>query len=195
MQEAQFKNALEAFDRYNSNDPNKERADGQLVAKELLYSIRMTDCLLKYFHEAAVHLQLAARSQHIGRWEIARSQFPMDKKGYFQWRNKLKVHHAAISVPILNDCGIDDQEVQKVKALILKKEPNNPDMQILEDVICLVFLEFYCEEFATKHSDEKVVDILRKTMKKMSASALNYVASIRMSDKLKSMIHEASTRP
>src|SRR5258708_2342180 len=178
LNEVQFGNVLEAFDRYNSNDPNKEYVNGQLVPKELLYAQRMTYRLLKYFPESPAYLQLAARGQHIGRWEIARSQYPMDKKGYFQWRNKLKEHHATIVDGILKNFEFDIQEIEKIKSLIRKKELTNPDMQILEDVICLVFLEYYGDEFAAKHDDDKVIEILLKTMKKMSAKAIRAVAEI-----------------
>ena len=192
LNEVQFGNVLEAFDRYNSNDPNKEYVNGQLVPKELLYAQRMTYRLLKYFPESPAYLQLAARGQHIGRWEIARSQYPMDKKGYFQWRNKLKEHHATIVDGILKNFEFDIQEIEKIKSLIRKKELTNPDMQILEDVICLVFLEYYGDEFAAKHDDDKVIEILLKTMKKMSAKAIRAVAEIPLSEKIKSLIYEAS---
>ena len=53
--------------------------------------------------------------------------------------------------------------------LLLKKQlKKDSETQALEDVICLVFLEFYFEPFAAKHTEEKVIDILRKTWRKMS---------------------------
>ena len=39
----------------------------------------------------------------------------------------------------------------------------------MEDVVCLVFLQYYFEDFAAKHEDEKVIDIVKKTWAKMSA--------------------------
>jgi hypothetical protein len=192
QEEVNFKKALAAFDQYNSKDPNQEILNGQAVPKELLYAQRMTQRLLLYKADSSAYLQLAARSQHIGRWEIARSSYPMDKKGYMQWRNKLKDHHASIAEPILKDCGYDELTIEKVKALLLKKNlTTNPDTQTLEDVICLVFLEYYIEEFAAKQADEKVIDILRKTIKKMSAKAIQSVAELPLPDKIKSMIHAA----
>jgi len=183
---------MDAFDQYNSKDPNLEILNGQPISKELLYAQRMTQQLLLYKPDSSEYLQLAARSQHIGRWEIARSSYPMDKKGYMQWRNKLKDHHASITEPILKNSGYDELIIEKVKSLLLKKNlTTNRDTQTLEDVICLVFLEYYSEEFAAKHPDEKVIDILRKTIKKMSAKAIQSVAELSLSDKIKSMIHAA----
>jgi hypothetical protein len=190
--EVKFKKAMDAFDQYNSKDPILEVLNGQPVSKELLYAQRMTRRLMLYQPDSSEHLQLAARSQHMGRWEIARSSYPMDKKGYLQWRNKLKDHHASIAEPILKNCGYDGAVIEKVKALLLKKNlTTNPEVQILEDVICLVFLEYYIEEFAAKYPDEKVIDILRKTIKKMSTKAIQTVGELPLSDKIKSMIHAA----
>ena len=181
-----------AFDQYNSKDPNIEILNDQPVPKELLYAQRMTQRLLLYEPDSSVYLQLAAHSQHIGRWEIARSSYPIDKKGYLQWRNKLKEHHAAITEHILKTCGYDESIIEKVKALLLKKNlTTNLDTQTLEDVICLVFLEYYVEEFAAKHADEKVIDILRKTIKKMSVKAIQSVEELPLSNKIKSMVHAA----
>jgi hypothetical protein len=192
QEEVKFKSAMDAFDQYNSKDPNKEIANGHAIPKELLYAQRMSIRLLKYEPNSSEILQLAARSQHIGRWEIARSSYPMDKKGYFQWRNKLKEYHVSIAEPILKNCGYDELTIEKLKVLLLKKDlANNADTQTLEDIVCLVFLEYYAEEFTAKHDDEKVIDILRKTIKKMSARAIQSVAELPLSDKIKSLIHAA----
>jgi len=190
--QVKFKKAMDAFDQYNSKDPNHEIVNGQPVPKELLYAQRMTERLLIFHPESSQYLQLAARSQHIGRWEIPRSQYSIDKKGYFQWRNKLKEHHASIVEPILKETGYDEFTIEKVKVLLLKKDlTTNSDTQALEDVVCLVFLGYYIEEFAEKHEDEKVVDILRKTIKKMSAKAIQAVEQLSLSNKIKSLIHAA----
>lgn len=192
IDEVRFKRAVDAFDAYNSKDPNKEMDNGAPIAKELLYARRMTRKLLEYLPDANECLQLATRSQHIGRWEIARSNYPMDKKGYFQWRNELKRHHASIASGILKESGYDSESIEVVCSLLLKKDlNNNADAQILEDVICLVFLEHYIDEFAAKYDNAKIVDILRKTAKKMSGQALSGVSQISLSPKIKTLINEA----
>ena len=86
--------AFQAFDEYNSRDTVREEHEGQTYPKELLYAERMTARLNQFAPDATETLQLAARSQHIGRWEIPRNTYPMDRKGYLQWRNQLKSHHA-----------------------------------------------------------------------------------------------------
>ena len=70
---------------------------------------------------------------------------------------------------ILRDVGYDDQTIAKVEKLLRKRQlKRDPDVQLLEDVICLVFLENYFADFSTQHDQEKVVDIVRKTWAKMS---------------------------
>jgi hypothetical protein len=186
--------AFQAFDDYNKNDPNTEIFENNSYPKELLYAMRMTEQLEKFAPNSPEYIQLAARCQHIGRWEIARTQYPMDKKGYLQWRNKLKQHHATIAEKILSECGYDVETNEKVKFLLLKKQLHtNADTQLLEDIICLVFVEYYLEDFADKHDEEKVIDILHKTLKKMSPRAITEAVDLVQSDHIKDLLQKAAT--
>lgn len=179
-----FDLAISGFDEYNRQDPNREQVEGTLVAKELLYARRMSERLQHFAPDAAEEIRLAARCQHIGRWQIPRNTYPAGRKGYLQWRNKLKEHHATIAEGILKDSGYKQDVIDKVKFLLLKKElQHNKDTQLLEDVVCLVFIEFYLADFAGKHDDEKVIDILRKTMKKMTDRAIEAAAQIPLDER------------
>jgi len=192
MQSDRFEKAITTFDAYNLNDPHLEEVDGKLVSKELLYAQRMSQRLDDFFPAAPEYLKLAAHCQHIGRWEIPRESYPMDKKGYLQWRNVLKAHHAKLAERILMSCRYDEETIEKVKFLLVKKELfTNPDTQMLEDVICLVFVEYYLDEFSEKHEPHKVIDILKKTLKKMSPRAIEEAARIPVSEKIKLLIHQA----
>ena len=183
-----FQRAIAAFDAYHKKDPNVGVHDGKTIASELLYAERMTEMLLRFAPDADEVLQLAARCQHIGRWEIARDQYPKDKKGYLQWRNAEKLHHSRVAEKILLECGYGADVIERVKFLLLKKELfTNPDTQLLEDVACLVFVEFYLEAFAAKHEEEKVIDIVRKTLNKMSARAKE-LAGIKLPSGLRSRL-------
>lgn len=180
-----FTRAIAAFDAYHQKDPNREMNNGQLFPKELLYALRMTDRLALFAPHADESVKLAARCQHIGRWEIPREKYPMNKKGYLQWRNEEKMHHARIAEGILSDCGYDPETIEQVKFLLLKKELyTNAGTQLLEDVVCLVFIEFYLDDFAAKHDDDKVVDILRKTVKKMTPAAIEAVGELKLPDRI-----------
>ena len=189
-----FERALASFDTYNGNDPNREKTEDNDIPKEFLYAIRMTSKLSHYAPDAPEHVQLAARCQHIGRWEIPRNAYPIDRKGYLQWRSQLAIHHATIAENILKECEYDQDTIDKVKALLLKKQLHqNPDTQLLEDVICLVFIEYYLEDFANLHDDDKVIDILKKTLKKMSPKAIQEAVKISVSDHVKKLINKAAS--
>lgn len=191
-----FDKIIAAFDAYNEQDPNRVAVDGTLRSKELVYAERMTQRLETYYPQASVHLRLAARCQHIGRWEITRDEYPMDRTGYLKWRTVLKKHHAKVVTGILEQHGVEEKDRTQIINLILKANlKTDTESQILEDVVCLVFLEFYIEEFAEKHDDEKLIDILQKTMKKMSADGLAATGTIIFSDRVNELLAKASTTP
>jgi hypothetical protein len=185
-----FDLAISKFDEFNSADPNREGDSG--MPRELVYAQRMSECLSRFAPNASEEVRLAARCQHIGRWQIPRAIYPEGKKGYLQWRSKLKDFHAQAASSILRECGYDDDQIDKVKFLLLKKDLlHNPDSQLLEDVVCLVFVEFYLADFAKKHEPAKVIDILRKTMKKMSPHAKAATSDIPMDDAMQALIAQA----
>ena len=155
-----FDEAFRRIDQANSQDPH---------GKELVYSRRMSQWLERLEPAASEALRLAARAQHIRRWVIPRSSYPMDRVGYLTWRTTLYKFHAAEVSKILIEAGYDEATIARVASLVRKERiKTDPEAQTLEDVICLVFLENYFAEFAAGHEDEKVVAILRKTWKKMS---------------------------
>jgi hypothetical protein len=161
--------AFQLFDEANAKDPNTEEWQGKTYPKELLYAIHMTNKLNDFAPDAPEALQLTARCQHIRRWEIPRESYEMNRAGYLKWRQDLKKFHVEIASDILKDVGYGPETINKVTFLLEKKQlKKNRDTQTLEDVICLVFLEFYFEPFAEKHPEDKLIDILRKTWRKMS---------------------------
>jgi hypothetical protein len=162
--------AFRLFDAANSEDPNLEANEaGELVPKEVLYAQRMTDCLARVAPDAPEAVQLAARCQHIRRWSIPRADFPMTRPGYHQWRNTLKKYHAELAGQLLAQAGYEPQLITRVQELVQKlRLKDDPEVQLLEDVICLVFLEYYFLPFAAQHPEEKVIEIVKKTWPKMT---------------------------
>lgn len=166
---ARLREAFDRFDEANAEDPNREPFEGTLQPKELLYARRMTDRLDWFAPTASEALRLAARCQHIRRWMIPRGQFPAGRTGYRSWRVTLATYHADTAAVMLDDLGYDDATVSRVRALLRKEGlKSDPDVQALEDVACLVFLEHYLAEFMTEHDESKIINILRKTWRKMS---------------------------
>jgi hypothetical protein len=161
--------AIRRFDAANAEDPHREVVDGVSHPKELLYAQRMTAWLERFAPEASEALRLAARSQHIRRWMIPRDHYPMDLRGYLQWRTTLGKFHAETAATILREVGYEEATVQRVQSLLRKEGlKRDPEVQCLEDVICLVFLESYCADFAGQHDAPKALSILRKAWNKMS---------------------------
>jgi len=162
--------AFAAIDAANAADTRTTMVDGTPLPYELVYGRRMSAVLASFAPASAPELELAARAQHLERWAIPRSDYPMDRVGYLTWRNDQKKRHAARAGEILGPLGFTNESIQRVQFLLEKKRlKQDPDTQTLEDVICLVFLQFYALEFAASHAEEKVVDILQKTWGKMSA--------------------------
>lgn len=170
--------AYEQFDRANSEDPNQVvLPDGSEAPKELVYGRRMTEEIERFAPDAPEAVRLAARCQHIRRWRIPRKDYPMDKAGYHRWRTTLYKFHADQAAEILTGIGYDLATIERVGFLLQKKSlRRDQDTQLLEDVICLTFLRHYFLDFAGKHAEDKIIDIVRKTWNKMSdaghASAL-----------------------
>jgi len=175
-----FQQAIARFDAANGEDPNQESWLGVEHPKELLYAQRMTGWLERFAPDASEALRLAVRAQHIRRWALPRSDYPEGKEGYKRWRSTLARFHAQTAGEILAEAGYDDETIRRVQGLIRKEQlKRDPEAQCLEDVVCLVFLENYFADFAQKHDEEKIIDILQKTWKKMSpaghAAALGLV--------------------
>jgi hypothetical protein len=163
--------ALARFDAVNAEDPRRVRdpATGEEVAFELLYARRMSERLAGLDPGAPDTLRLAVRAQHIARWRIPRGAYPDGRTGYKRWRSELARAHAELAGGILAEIGYGPGEVTRVRDLLLKKGlRHDPEVQALEDVACLVFLEHYLADFAVKHERAKLIDIVQKTWRKMS---------------------------
>jgi hypothetical protein len=183
-----FEAALRRFDEANSRDPNSE--NGQ--PRELLYAQRLTDWVLKLCLDANEELRLAARCQHICRWESPRENYPMTRAGYLKWRADLKKFHAEKSGAILREVGYDEDSIRRVQDLNLKKNfPADPEYRVLEDALCLVFLEFQLAALAAKTDDDKTVNALQKSWQKMTEAARAEALKLNYGEREKSLIERA----
>lgn len=160
---------LAAIDAANARDPNLIDVGGEKRPVELVYGERMSAVLDRLYPDASDELRIAARAQHIQRWIVPRTDYPMDRKGYLRWRSDLKERHAALTGEIMERCGCPAEQIERVGALVRKaRARRDPEAQAVEDVACVVFLEHYFAAFAEKHDDDKLVSILQKTWRKMS---------------------------
>jgi hypothetical protein len=197
QQQSAFDKSMALIDAANSEDPNRETADGKDWPKELLYSHRMSDMLQRFAPDADDAMRLAIRAQHIQRWKSPRDAYPMDRIGYLQWRKDLYKIQAQTAADLLVQAGYGDDVISRVRQAVAKERiKENPDTQLLEDVTDLVFIEHYMLAFAGKHpeyDEEKWLDIIRKTWKKMSDRAQQFAlsGSIRLPEPLVPLIRKA----
>ena len=172
-----FNQAIALFDAANAQDPNQDEGE----PKELLYARRMTDMIGRFAPDASEVAQLAVRAQHIQRWLVPRSNYPLGKPGYFAWRTGLYRFHAETAGKLMQQAGYAEAMIEQVKTAVSKQGiKTNPDTQMLEDVTSLVFIESYMLGFAGQHAEyteEKWLDIIRKTWRKMSADAHAFATS------------------
>lgn len=188
-----FNQTILLFDAANGQDPNQD--EGQ--PKELLYAQRMTEMITRFAPTASEAAQLAVRAQHIQRWLVPRSNYPLGKPGYFAWRTGLYQFHAKVAGDLMLQAGYDAAMIEQVQVAVSKHGiKTNPDTQLLEDVSSLVFLESYLLGFASQHaeySEEKWLDIIRKTWKKMSAEAHDFAINggIKLPEALSPLILKA----
>ena len=167
-----FREAIRRFDELNSADPNRETADGAAQPRELLNARRLSEWVMTLAPNASETLRLASRCQHLCRWMIPRNKYEMTRAGYHQWRNELKRFHAEKSSEVLRAVGYTEEIIARVRDLNLKKNfPADAESRVLEDALCLVFLQFQFTDLAQKTDDEKVINALQKSWKKMTPSA------------------------
>lgn len=198
MSQAVFERAIKLIDAANSEDPNKVTDEnGKEWPKELLYSHRMSDILQRFSPEADDICKLAIRSQHIQRWKSPRSDYEMDRIGYLKWRKDLYKFHANTMGDLMAQAGYATEDIERAKNMVGKKGiKSNTDTQLLEDVVDLVFIEYYLLAFVEKHpdySEEKWIDIIQKTWKKMSEQGQQFALSgaIRLPESLVPLIQKA----
>jgi Domain of unknown function (DUF4202) len=183
-----FEAALRRFDEENSRDPNRENSQ----PRELLYAQRLTDWVLRLAPDASEALRLAARCQHICRWESPRENYPMTRAGYLKWRADLKKFHAEKSGAILKEVGYDEETIRRVQDLNLKKNfPADAEARTLEDALCLVFLEFQLADLAAKTDEDKTINALQKSWGKMTEAARAEALKLNFGEREKKLIEQA----
>lgn len=197
MEASLFDQTVTLIDSANSKDPNQEQDGEKSWPKELLYSNRMSDMLERYNSEADQLMKIAIRAQHITRWESPRDAYPMDKKGYYQWRTDLYKFHADTVGNLMATAGYEADSINRVKQAVGKKDlRKNTDTQLLEDVIALVFIEHYLLDFVNKHpeyDEEKWIVIILRTWNKMTENGQKFALSgaIKLPESLVPLITKA----
>ena len=161
--------AIARFEAAHREDPRSLAVEGAETPWSVRYHRRLAHWVLHFDAEASVPLRLAAACQHIRRWKVPRSEYEAGRRGYRRWRSDLSRIHAEMAREVLEEVGYDEATVVRVETLLRKIGlGRDPEVQLFEDAICMVFFENEFVELACKHDDEKMVGILRRTWAKMS---------------------------
>jgi hypothetical protein len=169
----QFARAIAAIDAANAADPNQVVVRGVERPKELAHAQLVTEWVEKLEPDANEALLLAARAHHLRRWTIPRASYPEGRSGYLRWRKQLHEKHATEVAEILADAGYDDALIARVQDLVRKRGlGRDAEVQVLEDALCLVFAETQLLDLAARVDADKMVDVVRKTLVKMSPRAI-----------------------
>lgn len=189
---SKLEQAFELFDEYNKQGPDQVVWNGQSFPAEYFYAVELYNWVKKIEPDANEYLLLASRSQHIGRWEIQRSDYPEGRTGYLKWRSDLGKFHAAKAGEILQKVGYTTEEIERVQQIIQKQRLKlDADVQVIENALCLVFLEFQYDDLIRKLTEEKMINVLRKTWKKMSKTGHDAALQLQYSEEGSSLISKA----
>ena len=177
-----FEAAVAAIDARNAEDPVRIVVDGTERPKELAHAELVTDWVRRLDPDADEAQLLAARAHHLRRWALPRSDYPDGRAGYLRWRTEAKKRHAAEVADLLAEVGYDPATIERVQAIITKRGlGSDPAVQVHEDALCLVFLQTQLDDLVAQLGEERSIEVLAKTAKKMSANAVALAAELPLS--------------
>lgn len=190
--EGRIAEAHRRFDAINAEDPRTLEVEGVARPRELVQADRLEAWVHRVVPEPSLPLRLASRCQHLGRFRIPRAEYPAGRAGYLTWRRDLSRMHAALAGEILEELGFSAEVREAVARINTKKAlKHDPDVQAMEDALCLAFLEHELAPFIDDYDDDKVIDILRKSWAKMSARGHSLALGLRLEGRAKSLVTRA----
>jgi hypothetical protein len=188
-----YEAAAAAIDAANADDPHIIDARGERVALALIHGRLATEWIEQLVDEPTETLLLAGRAHHLRRWELPRDNYPQGRAGYLRWRRDQKVRHATDVAAILASCGYEPAEIEEVQRLIRRESIDGS--QAVEDAACLVFIETQLGSMADRMDRGQLVDVIRKTARKMSGRGLEMVARIPLGERELVLLSEALSAP
>ena len=185
--------ALAAIDAANAGDPRRIEVRGESRPKELAQAQLATGWVETLVTNPSEALLLAARAHHLRRWESPRAAYPAGRAGYHRWRKDLQGFHARCVGEILEREGYAAATIARVQDIVQKKGlGSDPEVQAFEDALCLVFLETQLRELAERLDAEKLLAVIRKTLKKMSPAAVGRARELPLDPEHASLIERAT---
>ncbi len=188
-----LRRALAAIDAANADDPQRMRVRGDVRPKELAHAELVSEWVARLRPDASEALRLAARAHHVRRWEIPRERYPEGRSGYLRWRKALGAHHAKVVGDILAGEGYAEAVVARVQEIVRKWNiGRDAEVQTLEDALCLVFLETQFHDLTRRLAPDKLLDVTRKTLRKMSPRAIELAAQLPLDPRDRACIERAA---
>jgi hypothetical protein len=180
LSDGRFAAAIGAIDAANAADPTRIMVRGTDEPLALIHGRLAAEWVLALHADAPDEWVIAARAHHLRRWELPRGEYPDGKAGYLRWRRDQKQRHAVDVAALLAAAGYDDDEIGRVQALVRRDGlmTGDPGAQAVEDAACLVFIETQLADIADRLDHDHIVDVIRKTARKMSPEALAAAATI-----------------
>ena len=194
-----FRAAVEAIDAANAEDPNTIEVSGEMRPKELVHAELMTEWVQRLRPDASEALLLAARGHHVRRWVLPRSDYPEGRAGYLRWRRDLYELHASEVGRILAEVGYEDDTVLRVQALVAKRDQpargvsSDPETRAMEDALCLVFITTQFRSLADRLDDERMVEVVRKVLHKMSPEGVTAALQQSLDARDRALIERAAS--
>jgi hypothetical protein len=184
--------ALAAIDAANESDPFRIAIAGEAGPKELLHGRRVCEWIVRIDPDASDEQLIAGRAHHLRRWTRPRSDYPEGRAGYLRWRAAAKQVHSQEVAAIVVDAGYDTTVAEDVGRIIRKEGlASDRRVQVHEDALCLVFLESQYDPLIEQLGEEHTVEVLRKTVAKMSADGIALAAELPLSDRGRDLLLRA----
>ena len=189
---ARYDRAVAAIDAANGDDPNRVTVRGDDEPLALAHGRLAVEWVTRLVPDADDALLLAARAHHLRRWEVPRSSYPEGKAGYLRWKRDQRIRHANDIEALLADAGYDTVTIERTQALIRRDDlRTNPGAQSVEDAACLVFLETQLASVADRLDHAHLLDVLRKSARKLSSAGLTAVADVPLDAAGRALLAEA----
>lgn len=187
-----YATAVSIIDSANAEDPTHVEVRGERLPLALAHGRLAAEWMARLVPDADEALLLAARAHHLRRFAVPRSDYPAGRAGYLRWRRDQKDRHANEIADILLAAGYDEATTNRVQVLVRRQRLDEASgTQWIEDVACLVFLETQLVDIADQLQRERLVEVVRKTVAKMSERALALVPEVPLSDEARNLLTTA----
>lgn len=195
--DARWPAVLRAFATHHLDDPREFVRDGVAMTISLDYHARVSAWVRRLDGDAEIAVRLAALAQHVRRFELPRRDYPEGVVGYKRWRAAAMLRHVELAKATLVSVGYEPALGDRVGAVMLKKQlHHDPGAALLEDAVCLRFVQDELAAFAADREPEAVAAIVAKTWAKMSpaghAATLAVLPSLPLSSRLVELVVAAT---